>query len=48
LHGAAKKSYRKIEEVKKGKKGRKKGPEVLNFQERRAKRAQVLGNLNEN
>jgi hypothetical protein len=48
LHCAARKSYRKIEEFKKGKKGRKKGPEVLNFQERRAKTAQVLGNLNEN
>jgi hypothetical protein len=45
LHCAAKKSYHKVEE---GKKGRRKGSEVLNFQERRAKTAQVLSNLNEN
>jgi hypothetical protein len=48
LYCAAKKSYRKVEEVKKVKKGGKKRPEALNFQERRAKTAQVLSNLNEN
>jgi hypothetical protein len=40
-----KKIYRKVEKVKKG---GKKGPEELNCQQRMAKTAQGLSNLNEN
>jgi hypothetical protein len=44
----AKKIYRKVEKVKKVKKEGKKEPDALNCQQRMAKTAQVLSNLNEN